>query len=447
MNVVVIGLGEVGKHLVKVLAHEGHDVVVVDADARVVANAEEHHDVSTLVGYGASHDVLREAGVARADLVVAVTDHDEVNLIAALAGKQLGARHVIARAQGNEWARWTEGVRQGLLGVDVVINPRVLLAQELAKVARSHGASEVIDLARSQLELVQLQLDGDTRHVGKPLAKLDLPRGTLIAAVVRDGRLFVPGGADVLLEGDRIYIIGRPGDILRAEDMFSSRREAKRVVIVGGGVIGEALARALLEEGAQVLVIERNRDRAEVLGANLERATVVHGDGTDLRLLEDEEVSTYDLFASVTPDDGVNLMAALLAQRVKVPRTAAVVHQADWVPIYRQLGIDIALSPRTVASDHILRYARLTHLQSLTSLEDGQAEVLEMTAGKNCRGAGVPLRQLNLPRGSLMAAIVREEDIVIPRGDDEVRSGDTVIVLTTREARPTIEHMFVPRGR
>ncbi|HJK97430.1 MAG TPA: Trk system potassium transporter TrkA [Polyangiaceae bacterium LLY-WYZ-14_1] len=447
MYVVVIGLGEVGRHLVQVLDKEGHDVVAVDADSGAVAQTEEHHDVMTLVGYGASHDVLAKAGVGKADLVVGVTDHDEVNLIAALAAKQLGAKRVVARAQGNEWARWTEGVRYGLLGVDVVINPRVLLGQELAKVARSHGATEVIDLARSQLELVQVELDGESRHTGKPLAKMDLPRGTLVAAVVREGRLFVPGGADVLVEGDRIYLIGRPGDILKAEDMFTKSREARRVCIVGGGVIGEALARGLVEDDAEVMVIERDRERAEALGASLDRVTVVHGDGTDLRLLKEMEVDTYDLFASVTPEDGTNLMAALLAQQVSVPRTAAVVHQGDSVSIYKQLGIDIAVSPRSVASDHILRYARTTSLQSLTVLEGGQAEVLELSAARTCRAAGVPLRHMNLPHGSLMAAIVSDEQVIIPRGDDEVKGGDTVILLTTKDARPTIEHLFQPRGR
>ncbi len=446
MHIVVIGLGEVGRHLLAVLDHEGHDVVAVDSEPEQAAYAEEHFDVATMVGYGASQEMLDGAGVANADLVVAVTNHDEVNLIAALAAQKMGAKRVIARAQGDEWARWTEGVRYNLLGVDVVINPRVLVAAELAKIARSHGATEVIDLAQDRIELVQLELGAQARHTGKTLAKVPLPRDALIAAVVRGGELFIPGGTDVLLPGDRVYVLGRPHAVLETEDMFSKSREARRVVIVGGGVIGEALARHLLVDGGTVMIIEKSRERAEELATDLDKAIVVHGDGTNLELLAEEEVGSYDLFAAVTPHDEVNLMAALLAQRVEVPRTACVVQRSDYMHIYRKLGIDIALSPRLVASDHILRFARTTQIQSLTLLENGSAEVLELTASRGCRALGVPLKRLNLPRGALIGAIVHGEQVTIPRGDDAVHQGDTVVVLTTAAARPTIERLFRPKA-
>jgi len=235
MNIVVIGLGEVGRHLLSVLDKEGHDIVAVDASAKAVQYAEEHYDVASIVGYGASETLLKVAGVARADLVVAVTNHDEMNLIATLAAKQLGAKHVVARVQGTAWSEWTEGIRYGLLGVDVVINPRVLVAQELSRIARSYGASDVVDLAQDRVELVQIDL-GESRVLNKPLSAVELPPHTLVSAVVRDGELFVPGGADVLVKGDRVYLIGRPEGVLAAERLFSKEREARRVCIVGGGV-------------------------------------------------------------------------------------------------------------------------------------------------------------------------------------------------------------------
>ncbi|MEM7446977.1 MAG: Trk system potassium transporter TrkA [Myxococcota bacterium] len=442
MYIVVIGLGEVGKHLLAEFDREGHDVVAIDASSAAVQYAEDHFDVMTLHGYGASHDLLSKAGVDRAELVVAVTDNDEVNLIAALAAKQLGARRVIARAQGAHWAERAAGVRYGLLGVDVVINPRVLVAQELARVARSHGACEVVDLAQSRVELVQMDLHERTRGLGKPLSTLDLPRKTLIAAIVRASEVFVPGGADVLAQGDRIYLIGHSDDVVEAEDLFSSRREAGRVCIVGGGVIGRAMAASLVDQGVQVTVFEQNREVAEHLSADLRPVTVVHGDGTDGALLEEEEVETFDLFAAVTAADEVNLMAALLAKRLGVQRTAAVVQRANYLPIYRQLGVDIVLSPRTVASDHVLRYARIDSLHSLHVLEDGQAEVVELHVPPDCAATGMPLRRLDVPRGALVAAIVRGDEVVIPRGEDEVRAGDHVIVMTTRQARPAVQRLF-----
>jgi trk system potassium uptake protein TrkA len=441
MYIVIIGMGEVGRHLLRTLEHEGHDLVAIDESAHAIAFVEDHHDVMTMVGYGASHEVLERAQVERADLVVAVTDHDEVNLIAALAAKQAGAGRVIARAQGKAWTTHQEGVRYGLLGVDVVINPRVLVAQELARIARSHGAVDVIDLAQDRLELVQLQLGEDAKQVGKPLMKLALPRDTLVAALVREGRLVIPGGADVLMPGDRVYLIGRPEAILLAEDLFTSKREARRVCIVGGGVVGSALARSLAQE-AEVLVIEQDRERAERLSIDVPRATIVHGDGTNQQLLEEEEVGTYDLVCAVTSEDEVNLMAALLATRVGAGRTAALVHRGDYMPIYKQLGVDIVLTPRAVASDQILRYCRGGGVQSITLLEDGQAEIAELRVPRGARVVGVPLRRMGLPRGSLLGGIVHDDKVIIPRGDDVVHAGDTVILLLTESARPIVERMF-----
>ena len=357
MNIVVIGLGEVGRHLLSVLDKEGHDIVAVDASAKAVQYAEEHYDVASIVGYGASETLLKVAGVARADLVVAVTNHDEMNLIAALAAKQLGAKHVVARVQGTAWSEWTEGIRYGLLGVDVVINPRVLVAQELSRIARSYGASDVVDLAQDRVELVQIDLD-ESRVLNKPLSAVELPPHTLVSAVVRDGELFVPGGADVLVKGDRVYLIGRPEGVLAAERLFSKEREARRVCIVGGGVVGKSLARDLLQQQATVMMIESDLATAEEVSAEFQGIEVVHGDGTDGALLDEEEVGTYDLFAAVTKRDEINLMAALLAQRAGCKRTATIVQRADYTSIYRQLGIDIVLSPRTVASDQILRFSR-----------------------------------------------------------------------------------------
>jgi len=448
MYVVIIGMGEVGRHVVRTLEWDKHDVVVVDNDDGAIAWVEEHHDVATLKGYGAANDVLEKANAGAADMVVAVTDHDEVNLIAALAAKQMGARRVIARVQGSEWSgnHKDEGVSYNLLGVDVVFNPRVLLAQEIVKIAQSHGALEVVDLANDAIEVVQMELAEGSRLIGKGLAKLHLPRGVLVGAVVRDGQLFIPGGADVLQPQDRVYLVGTPDKMIEAEDLFTTRREANRVCIVGGGVVGESLARGLVATKGEVLLIEMDRARAERLAADLPQVTVVHGDGTDLSLLNEERIGNYDLFVSLSHEDEINLMACLLAKRAGASRTAALVHRPDYIDIYRQLGVDLVLSPRTVASDHILRYCRRAELQSLTMLEDGQAEILEVVAQPNSRIVGMPVRRMSLPRGSLLCAIIKPDGVIIPGGDDEVDAWDTVIVLATASARTSVAKMFRQRA-
>lgn len=448
MYVVVVGMGEVGRHVVRTLEWEHNEVVAIDHDPDAIRSIEEHHDVMTVLGYGASREVLSRAEVGRADLFVACTDNDEVNLVAALTAGQLGAHRTLARVQGRHWSGRGEGegIEYGLLGVDVVFNPRVLLANELTNIAQSHGALEVVAIANNRLEVVQLELQEPNRMLHKPIARLPLPRGVLLGAVVRDREFFVPGGADVLLAGDRVYLVGVPEAVEQASDQIVRGREARRVCIVGGGVVGELLARQLVEAGHfEILLIERSPERARQLAADLAGVSVVQGSGTDLDLFRDEKVGTYDLFCAVSHEDEVNLMAALLARRAGVARTAALVHRPDYVDIYRQLGIDVVLSPRTVAADHILRYCRQAELRSLTLIEEGRAEILEIVVPEGSRVIGLPVRRLPVPRGALLAAIIKPDRVVIPRGDDVIEPGDTVVLISTQAARSAVGKMFRKR--
>ncbi len=446
MRVIVIGLGQVGQHVVAVLEQESHEVLAVDLDLEVLKELEEARDVGVLQGHGASSTVLKEAGSAEADLVVAVTDNDEVNLVAALLAKDLGAGATIARVQAAHNSHPGGGVQRGLLGIDVAVNPRVLVAEEMARIARSHGALDVLGLAGDRVELVSVELPGDSKVLHKPLAQLQLPVQTLVAAVVRDRELFVPGGADVLLPGDRCWLIGRAGKLEPVQDQFCGGREAARVAVVGGGVIGTLLARSLASSNIETLLVERDRRQAEHLAAALADTTVLHGNGTDAALLQEERLADYDLFCAVTELDEVNLMAALMAKRLGVPRTVSLVHRPDYLDIYRNLGIDVALSPRLAASDHILRHVRRGQLKALTVLEEGQADVLEFLVAKGSRVAGVALQRLNLPRGCIIGAIIKDDKVVVPRGSDTIEPDDAVVVLTTRAARSSVERLFRKRS-
>lgn len=442
MHVVIIGLGEVGTYLVKEFEKDGHDIVAIDQNPAVVHRFEEQ-DVAAEVGYGASEKVLEKAGVSRADLVVAVTDHDEVNVVAALIAKDAGAKRVVARTQG-DFAESPDGVRYGFLGIDLTINPSILVAQELVKLARSHGAVEVIDLSQGRIDLVQVEVTERSKFVHRPIASVPI-KDVLVAAVVRKNELFVPGGTDNLLPGDRLYLVGKPADLPAAEDLFTARREkTKRACIAGGSRTGERVARALIEDGAEVKIFESNPERAHRLGDLLPESAVFHGDATDTQALLDEGVGSADLFLAVTGNDGVNLMAALLAKRMGIPQTAALVQRQEAVSIYKQLGLDIVVSPRTVASSYILRYSRKSEVKRLTQLQEGLAEVLEIDAVHGSRAVGTPIRQLNLPRGTLICAIVHDDQVIIPRGDDHISVGDSVIVLVTKGARSTVERLFRP---
>ena len=445
MYIVVVGMGEVGRHVLEVLARESHEVVAIDQDMSQLTRIQELHDVAVVAGFGAGPRVLKEARVDKADLVVAVTNNDEVNLVAALGSKRLGAKRTIARLQGRDYEEGENGVHHDMLGIDVVVNPRVLVAQELANVARSHGALDVLSLAGNRIETVHMELPAQSKVVHKPLQELRLPEQTLVAAVVRDRQLFVPGGSDVLLPGDRVYVVGRSGHMDAVEERFCGGRPNKRVVLVGGGVVGEAVAKGLTGSGLDITILELNRATAERLAEQFPHVTVLHGDGTQLGLLEEERIGEADLFCALAHEDEVNLMSGLLAKRLGARRVAALVHRPDYRGIYEQLGIDVVISPRQVCSDHILKYVRQAGLQSLTVLEGGQAEVLEFVAEADSRLVDVPLKRLNVPRGAILGAIVRAGEARVPRGDDVVLAGDTVVVLSTAEARPRVERLFKKR--
>ena len=447
MFVVVIGLGEVGRHVVRTLEWEKHDVVAVDLDPASIHAVEEHHDVMTLQGYGASPRVLTQARSKDADLVVAVTDKDEINLMAAITAKSLGAKRAIARVEGREWCTAdSTGVDFDYLGVDVVFNPKLLLARELAKIAQSHGASEVIELANDRVEIVAVDLSAGSRKLGKAISRIPIPSDVLIAAIVRDGELFVPGGNDVLVMNDRIYLVGLPEQLLAAEDLFTKSREAHNVCVVGGGVIGENLAGALQHQGAKVTLIEKNREIAHRIKTAHPGITVLHGDGTDLELLREYEIGTYDFFAACTHEDEVNLMAGLLAKRIGTERTATVVHRPDYVDIHKQLGIHSVLSPRQLAADHVLRFVRHRKMKSIATLEDGAAQLLEIRALEGARAVGLPLSKMKVPRGAILCTIIRGPSVIIPNGSTVLEEGDTVIALCTERAFPPLHALFKQRA-
>ncbi len=443
MHVVVIGLGQVGQNVVRALDATRHDVVAIDTRPEALAWAEEHHDIATIRGYGASSKVLIEAGAGKADLVVAVTDQDELNIVAALSARALGARRVIARVQGEDWVDLggREGMATGFLGVDVVFNPRVLVARELAKIARSQGALEVIDLADDRIEVVKVELSAEAKSREIPLSKLAM-RDVRIGAVVRDSRLFVPGGSDVLLPGDKVYLVGLPAAVRAVQDRFTERRTVSRVCILGGGVVGEALALALEGRDTRIQLIERDPHRASELAQRLNQTEVIHGDGTDLALLEEQRVGEADLFVAVSQEDEVNLLAGLLARRLGVGRVATLVQRPEVQDIYRQIGVDIVLSPRAIAAEHVLRYCRQEELRSLTVLEGGQAEVMEFCAPADCRALGIPLHSLPLPRGATVCAIISGGRVVIPGGADQIQANDLVIVLATEAAYRGVTRLF-----
>jgi len=444
MRIVVIGVGEVGSYLATTLSKEGHRVLVVDQSADALELATEHADLQTLCGHGAALPTLRDAGVHRSDLVLAVTGSDEVNLLATLTSKQLGATEVIARVANRAFYEEEGGVAHNLLGVDLIINPQVLAAMELHRVIRSFGALETENLADNRVEVVDLPVREKTRFLGKQLREIAMPPGILIAAIMREGRLLLPNGGDHVELNDHIWLVGSIDSIPRMEDMFGMTRDerAHRVMVVGGGEIGLEVARRLERDDVQTVIIEQDLDRCRELASVLKETLVLHGDGTNRGLLVEEEVSNCDAFLALSRVDETNIMACLLARGLDVRRSIALIHRGDYVAAAKDVGLDVAVSPRRCTANYILAHVRSEQVSRVVQVENGLGEILEIQVPGRARVLGRNLMYVDLPRGALIACVVREREVFVPGGTDEILPGDVVVIFTTPDVRHDVLRWF-----
>ena len=444
MNVVVVGMGETGRHITQMLVGEGHNITVVDSDPKSLSKSEESFDVMVLRGHGASAKVLKQLDLAKCDLFVAVTNNSEVNLIAAVRANELGARRTVARADDLVYFEDDRGMVTGMMGIDLVINPYSLVAREIHKLVRSLSALSVEDFADNRVEVIQLAVDKSTKGVGKPLKNIVLPAGTLVVAIVRDKRLIVPGGNDHYQVGDDVYVVGLTDSMKEVERVFGRRRKqfTRKVMIVGGGAIGLSLARTLEQESVDVVLIERDKELCQELARDLHRTVILNADGTDAHLLEEEGVGAVDVFVAASKEDEVNLMASLLAKDLGASRCVALVHKPDYTSVCERLGIDVTISPRIAVAKQVLKYVREGEVISISPILDGAGEFLEFLVPPDARIAGVPLRDVNFPRGAVVCAGLGKEGTFVPRGDHQLSGGDRVVVFTSPKVRPDVARLF-----
>ena len=437
-------MGEVGRHLALTLSKEGHSVRVVDRDGEALSMATEHADLQTIEGQGASLQVLRDTGASTADLVIAVTNSDEVNMLAAITAKKLGAKETIARVASRDYYEEEGGIAHGVVGIDLLINPQILAAMEIHRVIRSFGAIEAKNLADNRVEVVDIPVNEATRYTGRQLRDISMPKGALIAGIVRAEHLLVPHGGDQVEVGDHLWIIGDIDSIPRMKSMFGKGRgsRARRVMIAGGGDIGFEVARRLEQDGVQVVVIEKNVARCRHLSVALKDGLVIHGDGTNRSLLVDEEIESCDSFVALTHEDEVNIMAALLARSLDVPRTIALVHRVDYQQAAAAVGLDVAISPRRSTAEYILTHVRSKQVGRVVEVENGRAEILELQVPDRARVVGRSLMYIEFPAGSIIGCVVRKGRVFIPSGTDELLPGDTVVVFTTPDVSQDVLRMF-----
>jgi trk system potassium uptake protein TrkA len=436
MRVIIIGAGEVGRSIAQALQAD-HDVVVIEKDPERLDSLQEL-DVLTILGNGASLKTLKEAGADTAELAIASTDIDEVNIVACAAAKQLGTKITIARVQDVEYLQtW----KRGYLGVDEMVCSELITSQAIADVIGLRGVRVADEFADGKILMTETVIEDNAPVIGLRLREAAIPLQCNVASIIRDDAVIIPRGDDTLLAKDRLVLIGTPEAVNEFNRRLSLYPAVKEVLIVGGGRTGFRLAQILQVRGLQPKLIEPDEERSRWLAENLSNSLVFHGDGTDIELLEREGLYRCDVAVSVIGVDERNLLCALLLKRMGVPQVIVRVEDPNFITIFERVGIDLVINPRRLIAEEIIGFTR-GRIEKTLSLEQDRAEVLEIEISKESPLVGIKLAQAQLPTGLLIGAIVRGANVIIPRGTDALRPGDRVIAFSTKEATSQIEKLL-----
>lgn len=436
MHIVIAGAGEVGYNLAKVLC-ENHNVFVIEKDEAKVEDIQ-NLNVEVVQGNAANVKVLKKANIDKADLFLAVTGSDEVNLLAGIAARRLGAKKIMVRVGNPEYVD-KPIVKDHPIGYDLIICPQLALANEIANLIMIPGAIEFISLSGGKADMVEIVVSEDSPIAGKRISELHLPRNIIITAIYRDGDLIVPRGDTVIKAGDVLTIFGRAEDIAKIKKKFGNVL-VKNVVIFGGGTIGSYIARILDSSRLNVKLIDSDIKVCEQLCGILKHVKVVVGDATDLDFLIEEDVGKADVVIATTESDEKNLLISLLSKSLGAKKAIAKVEKGSYVKLFERVGIDYALSPRRVTFIELMKYLRLVDIRTIVDIRH-EATILEVSV-KNRNLSGKKIADIRLPKRSIIGGILRGDDCIIPRGDTEIRLGDRLLIFTTWDEIDEIEEIF-----
>lgn len=446
MRVLIIGAGAVGFYLASRLADEAQEVTVVDPDPAKVQRAAENLDVLTIQGNGAELPVLQQAGLARTDILVAVSGVDEVNLLACLAAAQQGVKVRVARARHPEHFTPDSVLSLETLGVDLMISPEQECAWELFDLLATPSATDLARFAEGRVQLVGMRVQPDAPLDGVSLAELDQKlegRRFVLAAVVREDETEIPTGSTVTRAGDKVFFLA-PSEEIRSLSPVAGvpLHQVRRVMIAGGSDEAVYLARHLSEHQIHSTIVERDRARARELAEMLPGSLVLHGDATDLQLLEMEGVEGTDGFVSLTDRDEVNMLVALLAKSLGARRVIPLVHKAEYMELVERVGLDAVVSPRISAANAILRYIRRGPVTSVATVKGSRAEAMEVIIEPDSSIAGQRVRDIHFPTGAVLGVLVRGRHLIMPRGHDRVEAGDRAIFFVLPEALEAVGRLL-----
>ena len=442
MKVVVIGNGKVGRSIVEHTTKEGHVVTIIDKNAELIEDIIDEFDVMGVVGNGASYDILKEAGVGKADLVVAATDSDEINILACLIAQKIGACATVARVRSYEYNNQLDIIRDGL-GITMPINPEKETADEITKILNFPEAIRVDSFTNGNVDLVELYIPEDSKLIGESLLSIyqQYQIKVLVCIVERNGEVIIPTGNFTFEPKDRIYITASSRQILRTFLTKAGLIESKikNVMIVGGGKISVYLGKELLKNKFNVKIIEENKERCVELSVLLPNATIIHGDGTDQTVLEEEGIKTTDAIVCLTGSDEENIIVSMFAKQNKVKKVITKINKPSLIDIMNSVSIASVVSTKDITASKIISYIRSVNnkrgskLITLHKLANNGVEALEFHAKNNKKIINIPLKDLKLKKNILIAAIIRNDEIIIPSGNDFIALDDKVIVVTTNQ--------------
>lgn len=429
-----------GTEIAHRLSEEGHDIIVIDRSETQLAKINESLDVLTVKGNGSSSQLLKDIGVSDSDLLVSVTDSDEINMISCMTAKRVGIARTIARIRDPDYVRDLIISKEDL-GIDLVINPDYAASQEISRLLTMNLSVHTEHFANGKVQMAELTVEEcNVDFAGKKIQDIDLPKACLVVGISRKGEMIVPGGRDYIKPGDTIYVLGNNDSINKIYAKFKRKRQrVHNVMIMGGGRIGLYLSEKLSKRGMKVKIIEQNMERCQELANRLSDVLILKGDGTDVDLLRREGIHEIDAFVAVTGFDEENLLMALLAKQLGAKRVVAKVSRPSYAPLVERLGVDAAISPRLITIGEIMRFIRGGRLLSLVLLLNEQAEVLEIIVQPESRMAGRALSFSGLPKGVIIGAISRGDRIIIPKGSEVIQPDDRLVVFALGHVVHTVE--------
>ncbi|MDW7727822.1 MAG: Trk system potassium transporter TrkA [Candidatus Methanoperedens sp.] len=440
MRVIIIGAGDVGYHVAETLCQD-NDVFIIDKDEKACNRAREL-DVQVLQGNGADVKLLSRANVRETELVVAVTGIDEVNIVACMASKLLNPKlKTIARVSNPDYIDRPVSVRE-TVGINAMICPELSLASEINQILYIPEAIDVDSFVSGQVKMMELKVGKENPLVGKKLSDSALPDCCIMSAIIRDSELMIPHGDDVIQLNDRVVIVGKTEAVYETKKLFEEHeRSSGKIAIVGGGDVGYYLIKLLYKANFKLTLIEVDKKRSEELAQELEKVLVINGDGTDINLMKEENIESMDAVVAVTDSDEKNLLCSLLAKRMGAKKVIARTDRPHYAELFEMVGVDVAMSPIQATVNEVLKFTMGIGIQSMVTIEE-KAKILELIAKKGSKITNKKLKDVKFPKGAIVCAIVREDGVIIPDGNEKIIPGDKVVIFSLPSDLHEVEKLF-----